>query len=298
MEESAQYCRNCQAQVVGQYCSQCGQRESRADKRFFDLAGELVGDVFDVDSRFWRTLFFLVCRPGFLSAEFIAGRRSRYLPPLRLYLAISFVVFLVMSLNTSGVLSPEGEVVVGDSDDIVVTVSTEDLVEVQNETEDPNDWAVNIGFADKNSPGWLQDMNQRMESNAKKIKGDPNEFVETMVSYLPQMMFLLLPVFALLIQFAYLLSPFHYLQHLVFALHYHSFVYLLYLLAQMVELLQVHVDGWLMLGLFVYLPLAFRRTYGSGWGAALGKSVFVYASYGLTLAVGFAGVALLALMLL
>ena len=154
------------------------------------------------------------------------------------------------------------------------------------------------GLSSEASPQWLRDAEQRMETNARKLRKDPNEFVETMVSYLPQLMFMLLPVFALLLQIAYLLSSFHYLQHLVFALHYHSFVYLLYLTAQLIELLQVHVDGWLILGLFIYLPLAFRRCYGSGWGGAFGKSLFVYISYGFSLIFGFGGAAMLALMLL
>ena len=44
MSELTQRCRNCQNTVVGEYCSQCGQREGRADQRFRDLAGELLGD--------------------------------------------------------------------------------------------------------------------------------------------------------------------------------------------------------------------------------------------------------------
>ena len=121
MEDSQQYCRNCRAPVTGEYCASCGQREGRADKRFLDLAGELLGDVFDMDSRFWRTLACLLLRPGFLSAEFIAGRRARYLPPLRLYLVISFVVFLWMSIAASGILSNDPGVVVADSDGVADT---------------------------------------------------------------------------------------------------------------------------------------------------------------------------------
>ena len=99
--EQRQFCRNCGTEVTGEYCGHCGQREGRADRRFLDAAGEVVGDVFDLDSRFWKTLFFLLFRPGYLSAEFMAGRRARYLPPLRLYLVISFVIFLVMSYYTA-----------------------------------------------------------------------------------------------------------------------------------------------------------------------------------------------------
>ena len=300
MVETPQRCRNCKQVVSGEYCSHCGQREGRADRRFLDLAGELTGDLLDFDSRLWRTLIFLLFRPGFLSAEFIAGRRARYLPPLRLYLVISFMVFLVMSMGTSISLS-SGE---GDGDDlsgdVVVTLDPEEAAQAVTgeEVEDPNDLGARIDLAGEDSPQWLQDVDQRMEENVDKLKEDPGEFVETMVGYLPQMMFILLPVFALLVRVAYLFSPFHYLQHLVFALHYHAFVYLLYLLAQLLELTAMHMDAPLFLGLLVYLPLALRRSYASSWGGALGKSLFLYVGYGIVLSLGFAGVAMLALWLL
>ena len=298
MKDEARYCRNCQTPVSAEYCPQCGQREGRAEQRFLDLAGDLLGDVLDMDSRFWRTLVYLLFRPGFLSAEFIAGRRARYLPPLRLYLVISFIVFLVMSFGAAQVMDQQGGGVRPDNDKVIVAVNGDELAEVMNEAGDPNDFSLNLGISDENSPAWLQDAESRIEQNAGKLQDDPGRFMETMLDYLPQMMFLLLPVFALLIQLLYLGSAFHYLQHLVFSLHYHSFVYLLYLLAQVIELAAVHMDSWLFMGLVIYLPLALRRTYGSGWAGAAFKSLFIYISYAFILIFGFAAVAALALFLI
>ncbi|RLQ23305.1 DUF3667 domain-containing protein [Seongchinamella sediminis] len=294
MGKEGQYCRNCRARIIGEYCSECGQREGRADKRFLDLAGDLLGDVLDMDSRFWRTLGYLVFRPGFLSAEFMAGRRARYLPPLRLYLVISFIVFLVVSLNSAQLQGGESQA----GDGMIVIGVDDDVARIPDEVDDPSDFTLDLGIADEGSPRWLQDAEQRIEGNAGKLRDDPNRFMEVMLDYLPQMMFLLLPVFALLVQLLYLGSAFHYLQHLVFALHYHSFVYLLYLLASLVDLLTLPLDGWLLLGLLIYLPLALRRTYDSGWPGALFKSLLVYVSYAVILVVGFAAVAVLALFLI
>ena len=108
----------------------------------------------------------------------------------------------------------------------------------------------------------------------------------------------LLPLFALLIQLAYLMSPFHYLQHLVFALHYHSFVYLLYLVTMLLAYAGFALEGWAFLALVMYLPLALRRAYGSGWRGALGKSLFICVSYFVMLVLGFVAIGLLALVLL
>jgi hypothetical protein len=141
-------------------------------------------------------------------------------------------------------------------------------------------------------------MDQRLEANLEKLRTDPGGFLETLVSYLPQMMFALLPVFALLMRLVYLLQPFHYLQHLVFSLHYHAFVYLLSLLARLLEFFTVHMDALLFFGLLVYLPLALRRCYGSSWSGSLLRSLVIYVSYAVVLVAAFAALALLALALL
>ncbi|QFU77246.1 DUF3667 domain-containing protein [Halioglobus maricola] len=293
-----QTCRNCKTPVDGEYCSHCGQREGHADKRFLDLAGEIVGDVFDVDSRLWRTLTSLLFRPGKLTAEFIAGRRARYIPPLRLYLIFSFVVFLVMAMDASNALVTGEDAEAAGEGGITVALDPNELRDAFDEEAEGGEPMVNIGIADEGSPQWMQDLQSRLEGNTETVVENPNAFVEDMVSYLPQMMFILLPLFALLIWLAYLFSPFHYLQHLVFALHYHCFVYLLYMLDKLQGFAGLDISGWLALWLVAYLPLALRRSYDSGFRGAVGKSLFIYVAYGILLVQAFTGVALIALALL
>ena len=102
-------CRNCNATLTGEYCGRCGQRDGRDDLTFGELAGEVFEDFFRWDSRIWRTLLPLLFRLGFLAAEFIAGRRARYVPPFRLYLIVSFVLFLVLSLTAGDAISIRGD---------------------------------------------------------------------------------------------------------------------------------------------------------------------------------------------
>ena len=293
-EHSPNLCRNCSAPLEGEYCSRCGQREGRADVHFSEAIGELADDVVAWDSRLWRTLFPLVFKPGYLTAEFIAGRKARYVAPFRLYLIISFILFLVISgtdhnismvrEDSSGdvVLAP---IVIGDPNSVTpADVST--------------DIGIEIDLADENSPQWMQDLDQRLEDNADITKQEPGEFLDKIIERLSQTMFFMLPLFALLLRFCYLFSPFHYLQHLVFALHYHSFFYLLYLIATIIELLGWLAGDIIFLLFLVYLPLALRRAYSSGTGGAIGKSLFIYFSYAIMLFMGFAFVSMLTLLLM
>ncbi len=312
MEEVLRNCRNCGARLHGEYCCDCGQREGRADERFIDLARDLAGDLIDIDSRFWRTLFPLVFRPGFLSAEFFAGRRARYLPPLRLYLIFSFLLFLSFSLTATGF--KDGPVTVN-SDGVYVepeqlekaledAPNKEELKKLvqkaqDGELQDPNDnGEVHFNIAGEDGPAWARRLEARLEGNTEKVKQDPRRMVESMLNYAPQMMFVLLPLFAMLVQWMYLFSGFHYLQHLVFGLHYHAFIYLLYLVEIGLEHALPSASGYLSIWALAYLPLALRRAYGSGWGGAFWKSLFLYFSYGLCITFGLAAVAIIALALL
>ncbi len=317
MAETRLRCRNCGAPLHGEYCSACGQREGRGDLQFSEALGDFVGEFVTWDSRFWRTLVPLLFRPGFLTAEFFAGRRARYMPPFRLYIFISFVTFLVISLSASDTLSVAewdadaddtvAPLVIGtDPNDLPEEVRAEvdrtieergaaidkSLTQAAEPTEPMGDAGVRRGFNitidEDDAPDWFNTLERRIDEKSEAVGEDPSDYIEDLLEYLPQMMFLMLPLFAVLLKILYLFSAFHYLQHLVFALHYHSFVYLLYLFSAAIERTGLQGEGWLMLALFIYLPLALRTTYSSGWVGAVGKSLLLYVSYGVLLVVGLA----------
>lgn len=294
MDGQKRSCRNCQAPLTGEYCSHCGQREGRRDVRFSDLAGELLGEFIDWDSRVWRTLLSLLFRPGFLTAEFMAGRRARYVPPLRLYLIISFFLFLTLSFSVGWDI----QLVAPDEPAGGAAPSMEAGERAKEVLPGEGDIRATIELADEDSPAWLKELEERLETNVQNLEGDTDAFTEQFLEYVPQMMFLLLPVFAMLMRLTYLFSPFHYLQHLVFSLHYHSFAFLMYIVGQVVERVGWHWDGFLLLALFIYLPLAFRRSFDSGWFAALFKAAVVFIAYGVCLGLTFALGAVLAIALM
>ena len=78
-------CHNCGTALAGPFCHACGQLDGPLDVPAREIARGAVGDAFAWDGRFWGTVRLLLARPGFLSAEWAAGRRVRYVAPLRLY---------------------------------------------------------------------------------------------------------------------------------------------------------------------------------------------------------------------
>ncbi len=90
-------CRNCGATLTGEYCSACGQRDATFEKPIWNLIGSVAKETFEVDGRTATTVKTLFSKPGKLTAEYLAGRRIAYTPPLRLYIVFSIVFFLLIA---------------------------------------------------------------------------------------------------------------------------------------------------------------------------------------------------------
>ncbi len=88
-------CLNCGARLTGQYCGHCGQRARSRLISLWGLVAEAFGDLFELDSRLWRTIIPLLVRPGQLTHDYLMGRRARYMPPFRSYLVLSLIFFVV-----------------------------------------------------------------------------------------------------------------------------------------------------------------------------------------------------------
>lgn len=92
-------CPSCGAAIVGAYCSACGQKNDDLRRSIFDLLKDFLADTFSFDSRMWRTLGLLVIAPGVVPTDYCHGKRSRYTPPVRLFLVVSFLFFLTLNLT-------------------------------------------------------------------------------------------------------------------------------------------------------------------------------------------------------
>jgi hypothetical protein len=142
------------------------------------------------------------------------------------------------------------------------------------------------GERNKVQLGWLSEgMNAQLNAalakiaaNARRINEDPGPFIEQVLSVAPQTLFFMLPVFALLLKLAYLFKRRLYMEHLLVALHSHSFIAITLLLMIGLDALGGLLSGlplaapalgWLAIGLACWIPvnlfLTQKRVYGQGW---------------------------------
>ncbi|HTK21471.1 MAG TPA: DUF3667 domain-containing protein, partial [Mucilaginibacter sp.] len=94
-------CLNCGTIIQGHYCHNCGQENLELHESFGHMMNHAISDYFHFDHQFFHTLKPLLFKPGFLTNEYMAGRRAQYLHPVKMYIFISIVYFLLL-FKTNG----------------------------------------------------------------------------------------------------------------------------------------------------------------------------------------------------
>lgn len=263
-------CANCGAAAPGAYCPACGQDTRERLPTFARFMREATGRYVALDGKLWKTLVALLARPGFLTHEYFAGRRRRYIGPARLFLVASLVLFAVLRFASEGI--EFDRVVVSDPESAPrAQVDAGDRIALDDELRiDVGGLSGRLGMLAK-PIARFNDL-----SRTQKIE----QLVAGTIRYGPYAMFVLLPAFAALLKVVYLGRrrrrpdrPRLYAEHLVFAAHNHAFLSIVASLLFVVPELAGRALG---LWALVYLVWATRVVYGGSWiGIAARGSVLV-----------------------
>ena len=255
---------------------------------------EFAEQTFALQGQLWRTLYSLLLEPGALTLEYVAGRRQRYVRPLRLYLAMSILFFAVLGLSGNS-----GFIRFGDADDSAepaaeagpsgsaaakptadpgaprgTPVPVADPPDANpapsaappKASEDFNGLTLDTGF-----PEFDARVRKRFEHLRELPKDELGERIfEAFTGWAPVAMFVLMPLFAAFLKLGYLGRGAHYAVHLLFAVNFHSYIFLTLLLLQMP--LVDPLAALLSVGVPLHLWIALRRVHGGG---ALSTALFV-----------------------
>jgi hypothetical protein len=344
-------CLNCGTTLQGPFCHYCGQPDRNFLRFFPVLLRELMEDFLDFDSRFMRTIKPLLFKPGKLTRDYLDGRRFRYTPPLRLYIFSSIACFFLVAILAGDAIVIDGGgdeadmVVTGiqldgrddqkvrealDRLDPETARKVEDAIQQAQEAgtdEGANDDSINLNgepwdretnpFIIEWLPRWVNDwINDEIEQSPAKgreIEENPNLIKENVFDVLPAAMFVLLPIVALLLKFWYLFAKKYYIEHLIFALHTHSFLFMALLISLLLGWLAEWAEpagsgritatiNWTLTAVAVWVPVYFlvslKRVYQQGWGMTVAKYCLVGISYLVLLGLTTGFVALLSFVLL
>jgi len=295
-ESAAPACRNCGAPAPGTYCANCGQETSLALPTVRAMLREAAGRYVALDGRMWRTLVTLLFRPGFLTREYFAGRRRRYIRPARLFLVLSIALFALLRFAGEPAIVVDRDLTQADLDEIA-----RDAEEAKSKTGfsiGPDlRWRLNV-----DAGSWLDPLRRRIEQfNQLSRTGRREQIYAGMLRYGPYAAFVLLPLFALLLKLLYLgrgrrhpLRPRRYAAHLVFGAHSHAFIFLTAMLFVFVT--SEPLRSALVLWAIAYVLWSMKIVYGGRWPGVIARALaalLVYVVFFAAVVVGLVAAAVL-----
>ena len=260
-------CLNCGAALHGSFCSTCGQRSVPPDPTVAEVAGDAWQELSGYDGRIAATLRGLL-RPGYLTREYVAGRRARYLSPVRLYLIASVIYFVAASSTPPSMSTRSGQVEAPGGLQIGVTRST------NGEELSAEERAQLLATVDR-APAVLRPM-------LRAVATDPIGFRARVMTIMPRVFFALLPVFAVIVACFYRGRRFP--TSLVFAVHLHAFAFTAFTLPEAAKLtgsigFEVAVSGVVTVAFTAYALLALRAVFGGSWPATVLKATAIGVVY-------------------
>jgi len=310
------YCENCGAPMAGPFCPQGGQAAVDYRRSFRHIIVDVLDSFLNWDSKFFATIGWLIARPWHLTNQFLAGRRVRYVHPLRLYLLVSILFFFVVNYWAKSIHADPSKLSANDRADIAAELNDHDIPpavkariraaldakgrtqpEAQTSpspqtavTPQPSvlaspspsvtspsptgDFGPMVQFDKPPSTGFEKWLEQRAKEKMGEHGSKMALFIATLFSNLPYMMFCCIPLFALVLKVLYVRKRVFYIDHLVYALHIHSFAYLAIMLIVLITIglnrsIPGAFAGWIIAALWITFAtqvfLSIRRVYRQGW---------------------------------
>ena len=329
------HCENCGATLAGPHCAQCGQAAIDYRRSFRHVIVDVLDSFLNWDSKFFATIGLLIVKPWRLTNEFLAGKRVRYLHPLRLYLLASILFFFAVNYGARGLRLEPGKIseknrsavaaaVAEKRDEIEAELDKENLsADERKKAQEALDYltkpsaaatpvaeqqtsptitptaspaippaaspadgekrtygAVNerpflVFDADKKSSTPFE---RWLETRAKDKMGEHGTkmglFISTLFSNLPYMMLCCIPLFAFVLKVLYVRRHIFYIDHLIYALHIHTFAYTGIMLIVLATIglnraIPGAFTGWMIallwIAFVVQIFLSIRRVYRQGW---------------------------------
>src|SRR5437660_3974483 len=313
------HCENCGAPLTGHYCAQCGQAAVDYRRSFRHVIADVLDSFLNWDSKFFATIALLIFKPWRLTNEFLAGKRVRYANPLRLYLLASILFFFAVNYGTRGIKFEPGKIGPKDRAELEADLKNTDLPPEAREKlqallqESSPSPAPSPVTSPSSPPPSAQTSQQKkeygkigerpfvafddaksttpferwIEARAKEKMGEHGTkmglFISTLFSNLPYMMLCCIPLFALVLKVLYLRRHIFYIDHLIYALHIHTFFYTAVMLIVLATIgLNRFASGpiaglmiaFLWIGFVTQIFLSIRYVYRQGWFISIFKFLF------------------------
>lgn len=286
-------CLNCDAQVDGRYCKNCGQENLEPKQTLWHLITHFFNDITHFDGKFFTTLKSLLLKPGFLTEEYVNGRRMKYLDPVRMYLFVSFAFFLLyLALGKPSNRNSHNPIVVHAIDSaLAAKKGSRDMNMSSIRVRGENVQLFNFGeryshglhYYDSlqkqlpdslRSEGFDRYMEERIVSVGDAYRRNPYDFIDNVGDKFrhsfSKIFFISLPIFSFILALLYIRRrrEFFYVSHAIFTLHCYIVAWLFFAIGNIISHILANNSGdrfvtylSIYLGIAAYIYIAMLRFY-------------------------------------
>jgi len=302
-------CPNCGSEARGNFCYQCGQETHLHKDTFWGLVMHFVGHYFHYDSKFWQTIKTMWTKPGKLTVAYMDRQRMRYIPPISLYICISAVYFLAGAVFDEGSHGANKKKIghainVTDSTTIHDDKEKRELADLLHDSTRTHErdsllqalkaaklkidttkegFEVDLTVDERDTAGVTGYLNRKMMKVKKEHADAASFFMDKFFHSIPKLFFFMIPILALLLKMIYFRrKDLYFVDHAVFALHYHSFWFSIFLITQLPlpEIITTALGPLCSIWSFVYMVKALRSVYHTGTARSIANTLFIWFGYG------------------
>ena len=283
-------CLNCHHVVENRYCPNCGQENKETKESFHYLFFHTIEDLVHYDSGFWKTIKYLLFYPGKLTKEYLSGKRQQFVPPVKLYIFISFITFFILSILTTFDKQTESPITTVDktatkekSGNIRFSTEKKNIIQI-----DTTDIETNLGQIDGSLGKWLEGRARNIAKHAQD-KDFLKQFYKTLFSSIPKALFIFMPIFAFIVWLFHNKKRWYYFDSGIFTIHYFSMILLSFTINEIIltllnrllgeESAEV-ISGFMAFGLILWWIFYFFRSHSrfyneKKWVSRL-KGIFIF----------------------
>ena len=287
-EAPENYCTNCASSPHGRYCQECGQALVMLGAQASLLRPGVVEAYWQIYDRALLT-FADLCKPGRVAANYLAGRRVRYVPPLRLFGLLSVLAFMLAQL---AVATEENGTQLKVGGAAIIRVNT--VEEVDSAAQVQSSSALTFSAPEFREPFklpaiqdhvWFNIVGERIDAELSRFDHDPRSIILAIIRAMPSVILLMIPIFALLLKLAHFGSGWRYLEHLVVVIYSHAFICLVlsftFFLSSVANVLTwleptvAWVTAALWLWVPIYLLLTQKHVYMCSWALTIARYLVI-----------------------
>lgn len=272
-------CLNCNYRFleVNSFCAKCGQKNQDIKISAPHFIEEFLEGIFHFDNNLWKTLKYLFASPGKITKDYLDGKRSSLVPPIRLFIFLGLIYYIALTFTKIDYSKTEFDF---QNRYFSLNFREKDSA-VESKISNTGINKNGVKFKGKstvieNAPFFIK-VKQKISENLKK--SSKQQIYSVFIKSFTYVFYLLFPVLAFFIK-VFFWKRF-YSESIITSLHTHCILFLGIVVFNVGVLFteSYWFDFFIYFGLNIYFIISLKTIYQNSWGLTILKGSMISVFY-------------------